>query len=321
MEQIAINHDGKSPGEVRLSFPRSPPPVTTEAVLPTNARLIAPHTLEVAWLLNAISRCSVRPVYATMAWDEGAVEGWTVMGQLRKRRAFLRNQAIQARRRQERRRIRTNLPAVAFEGAARDEAIAKWSGSTELVALLFAPPDASAMRVLENRLDYFDVRSGDKWSLFFPGYYEQRAGTNGPRRDAFVGESRPRGTWKFDPVGFDSIREHVSRQSNASWRYSGETDIVLIGAWLPEDGEIVVDWGSIRSGILAEPGIPTSSHSLGALVEAITNSFDELIDPTIELESFLTHEKQPPQTSMREFTTQVLSGVAAALLVHGLHLA
>ncbi len=63
------------------------------------------------------------------------------------------------------------------------------------------------------------------------------------------------------------IREHVSLQSEGRWRYSGETDIVLIGAWLPEDGQIVIDWESLSSGVLVESGSGQPDRSLGALVE------------------------------------------------------
>jgi hypothetical protein len=258
-------------------------------------------------------------MYAAMAWDQEPVEGWTVMGRLRERQEYLRNRAVQAQRRQDRRQRRTNLPAVAFDGVERDAAIAGWRGSTELLALLFAPPDSSAMRVLNIRLPYFDIRSGDKWSLFFPGYYEPGAATS-VRRDAYVGTPRPRGSWKFDAAGFDAIREHVARQSEGRWRYSGETDIVLIGTWLPEEGDIVVDWESLRAGVLAESGHGRSDRSLGALVESITNSFDLLLDPTEDLASLFAGESQPPRSTMRDFTAQVLSGVATALLVHGLHL-
>jgi hypothetical protein len=259
-------------------------------------------------------------VYAATLWDDAEAEGWTVMGRLRARQDLLRNHAIQARRRQDRRHVDTDLPAVAFEGAERDAGWAEWHGSTELLALLFAPPDSTAMRVLSSRLEYFDVRTGDTWSLFFPGYYERDA-TRSIRRDPFLGVPRERSEWAFAADGFDSIREHVSEHSEGRWRYSGETDIVLIGAWLPEDGDIVIDWGSLTSGVLVESGSGQSDRSLGALVESISNSFNDRVDLAGGTASLLAGNAQPSHTTMLEFTTQVLSGVATAVLVHGLRLA
>jgi hypothetical protein len=173
------------------------------------------------------------------------------------------------------------------------------------------------MGVLNARREYFDIRTGEKWSLFFPGYYE-RGASNRVRRDPYIGRSRSTGDWSFDASGFDEIREHVASHSASRWRYSGETDLVLVGVWLPEEDEIVVDWESTTSGVLAhlEPGIP--SRTLGAVVESITNNFDEKLDPASGISALLADGDRPSHSAMRDFTTQVLSAVAATLMIHGL---
>jgi hypothetical protein len=176
------------------------------------------------------------------------------------------------------------------------------------------------MRVLSNRLEYFDVRTGDTWSLFFPGYYERDPNKTTRRIDPFLGVARDRKEWAYEANGFNSIREYVSQQSGGRWKYSGETDIVLMGVWLPEEGDIDVDWESLRSGILVESGGERTDRTLGALIESISNSFDELLDPGADTGSLLADDGPPSNNRMVEFTTQVLSGIATAIVVHGFHL-
>jgi hypothetical protein len=268
--------------------------------------------------MQQVSRGSVSRVYAAMLWDGGPVQSWTVMGRLRERRQVLRNHATQARRRQADRERKPHLPAVAFEGAERDAMRASWHGSAELLALLFAPPDSPAMTVLNARKEYFDIRTGEKWSLFFPGYYEK--GPSGRvRRDPFIGQPRDTGEWSFDATGFDEIREHVARHSDGRWRYSGNTDLVLIGIWIPEEGEIAIDWESMTSGVLTGLEAESPNRTLGAVIESITNNFDDKLDPTNAISS-LANGDRPSHSTMREFTTQALSAVAATLVVHGLGL-
>jgi hypothetical protein len=208
---------------------------------------------------------------------------------------------------------------VAFEGAERDAIRASWHGSPELLALLFAPPDSPVMSVLNARREYFDIRTGEKWSLFFPGYYE-KGGADRVRRDPFIGQPRPTGDWSFDPTGFDEIRQHVSRHSAERWRYSGNTDLVLIAIWLPEDGEIEIDWESTTAGALTGSEAGPPGRTLGAVIESITNNFDDSLDPATGITSLLDSDDHPPHSAMREFTTQVLSAVAATLVAHGMGL-
>jgi hypothetical protein len=248
-------------------------------------------------------------------WEDQHVEGWTVMGHVGQRREYLRNCAVQARRRLDRLERRDNAPAAALQAAARDEILASWQGSLELLALLFAHPDSATFQALMRRKDYFDIRTGEIWSLLFPGYY-QTGESRAVRQDPFIGQPRETGDWDFDPEGFNDIRSRVTEHSARRWRYSGETDLVLIGVWMPEDGAIVIDWGSTVSGRIPsdEPASPT--RSLGAVIETITNSFDEGLEPRAEVASLLSKDERP--SVMRAFTTEALANVTAALAAYGL---
>ncbi len=107
------------------------------------------------------------------------------MGHVRQRHQYLRNCAIQARRRVDRLEQSDNPRPAALQAAERDQGIASWQGSLELLALLFTHPDSTAFRELRSRKAYFDIRTGEIWSLLFPGYFE----TGDPRavrRDRFI---------------------------------------------------------------------------------------------------------------------------------------
>ena len=40
-----------------------------------------------------------------------------------------------------------------------------------VVILVFAYPNSWSVKQLIQRHEYFDIRSGDDWDVFFPGYY------------------------------------------------------------------------------------------------------------------------------------------------------
>jgi len=65
-------------------------------------------------------------------------------------------------------------------------------GEFALLAFLFAHPDSHAIRLLDYRGDYFDVRSGNTWDLFFPGYYIQIRSDTALRTRNWSATRRPR---------------------------------------------------------------------------------------------------------------------------------
>ncbi len=212
-------------------------------------------------------------------WGGSEARGWTVMGQLRRRQALLRDEGAAARRRlEEKAGTLQMMTAVSMAADAEDAIRARWRGGPNVLALLFVHPDAGAIEVLDSRGDYFNRRSGATWDLFVPGYYR----SSNPELEAQVG-SEPVGRrfakdWFFSPRDFDSFREHVE-QSSDRWNYSGRTDLVLVNGWMPAQGPPTVDWESTLSGSLSEPNAPRTL-TLAEVVERITGDLKQgLEDP------------------------------------------
>jgi hypothetical protein len=239
------------------------------------------------------------------------------MGRVRERQEQARNRAIQARRRAHERETKDGLPAIASAGAARDQVWAEWHGEPTVLAFLFSPPDSAAMRALDSGIDYLDQRTGDTWDLFFPGYYRQSRDkpTYEDRRIGGGGVSE----WLFNSLGFNIIRGHVETESDRRWSFSGNTDLVLVGAWLTEEGEPVIDWRSTLSGTLTEPQASTSTLTLGAVVERITNDLERTSeDPSYGVGAVVDPPDSLSPTVLRDFMISALSGIAAALGASGL---
>lgn len=191
------------------------------------------------------SKRKMRAMWPATAWDDDDWEvrarGWTVMGRLTDRQAATyreaqavkraHRQAEAARRRGE---VRTELMrAVSAEDVARKAMLLRWTGGFHVVAMLFAHPDSDAIRTLDARGEYFNVRTGNTWDLFFPGYHQ----SDDHRLERAAG-SRPVGRgfasgWYFNARDFDVFRRHVESASGKRWRYSGGTDLVLVTALCP----------------------------------------------------------------------------------------
>jgi hypothetical protein len=140
------------------------------------------------------------------------------------------------------------MTAALMERQYRDELSSRWKGGFTVLAFLFSPPDARAIRALDERGEYFDIRSGDTWDLFFPGYYRSSRGTHFESQCGAspVGRGFAR-DWFFNPREFDRLRDHVERESGNRWQYSGETDLLLANAYVPDVGELTIDWESTVS--------------------------------------------------------------------------
>lgn len=118
------------------------------------------------------------------------------------------------------------------------------------------------MRMLTDRRDYFDIRTGEIWDLFFPGYYRYGHMEGG------VPVGDPLDNWGFSPPAFDKLRRHVERRSEGRWRYSGGDDLIVICAWLPAAGDPTVDWSSTAGGNLAAADLPQ-------VIERVTRDLEE----------------------------------------------
>lgn len=169
------------------------------------------------------------------------------------------------------------------------------------------------MRTLDTSIDYLDLRTGDTWDLFFPGYYRHPLGEP-TYEDRPIGGGGISG-WLFNAIGFDIIRDHIERESGGSFSFSGNTDLVLVGAWLTEDGEPLIDWASTLSGILTDRETGISTMNLGEVVERITNDLRRAEEDPAYGVGAVVDPACPPSapTALRDFVVTTAGGIAAAL--------
>lgn len=174
-------------------------------------------------------------------------------------------------------------------------------------------PDESTIEMLNRRGDYFDIRSGDTWDLFFPGYYRSAD----RRLESQVSGARPvgdqyAGDWYFNAVDFDFLRQHVEDSTERRWQYSGGSDLVLVNAYVPESGDPTIDWVSTLSGTIQSP------ESLAGVIERITRDLQHGDEDTAYGVGSITnptrHEGElSADVAARDFTVQALAGIATAL--------
>lgn len=255
-------------------------------------------------------------MYAATAWgpdDESVIRSWTVMGRLEERQGALRNRAIQARRRVSERESPKRQPSSADIGAVRDEDDAAWHGTATVIALLFGFPESAPMEELRSRRAYFDYRTKDNWDLFFPGYFQPAPEQGLDKRDQRLTSERDN-DWFFDPWAFNLMREHVEERSG--WEYSGETDLVLIGCYLLEEGEPMVDWDLTLSGSVTDTATGTKTLNLGAVIEKISRDLANAVeDPDWGVSRVVSPDKPEGMVPRleREAFIKAVAGIAAAL--------
>ena len=197
----------------------------------------------------------------------------------------------------------------------QDQIAASWSGGPTVLAFLFAQPDSAAIQMLDSRGKYFDVRTGETWDLFFPGYYQ--SDDPGTERRA---RSRPVGTqyaanWYFSPGDFDRLRKHVQQMSEGRWRYSGGADLVLINGMLVDEGDPVIDWVSTQGWDILDATPDGPGLTLAKVIESITQDFET----NAEDESYgLRQEDDGPSSGgggfvTRDFMIDTVREIAVAL--------
>jgi len=206
-------------------------------------------------------------------------------------------------------------PSAADQGAERDEADAAWEGSPTVIALLFGFPESPPMQELQSRRTYFDQRSEDaSWDLFFPGYFRHM-----PEQPIAGGRDRLVGSeggeeWYFDPLAFNEMRRYVGE--NSGWKYSGETDLVLVGGYLVEKGSPIVDWDLTLSGSVTDPKTGTRSPTLGAVIENISSDLENAEESpewgVPDLVGASNSEGAIPRLE-REIFIKAIAGIVAAL--------
>jgi hypothetical protein len=259
-------------------------------------------------------------MWAATAWDDSDWEGhrargWTVMEQLWKHRDRQVEEARAAQRRLDDRAGSLQLmSAAATVSAAADEVAARWTGGPTVLALLFAHPDTNAIAALDARGEYFDHRTGERWDLFFPGYYRARD----PILEQGYG-ARPAGkefldNWYFHPRDFDLFRMDIERLSEGRWQYSGTTDMVLASAWLASNSEPTVDWATTVSGSLTDALTGTVSVSLPEVIERLSREIEQALQsPDYGVPELTGQGSDSAPSAARDVMSNALGGIIAAL--------
>jgi hypothetical protein len=260
-------------------------------------------------------------MYPATAWDDSdwdgiQARGWTVMRRLRERERPRRIEIENADRRiAARERAHPDPRPDLIERQREDSIIASWSGCPTVLAFLFTFPDSDAMAMLDVRGEYFDLRTGDTWDLFFPGYYrstkgrssESSAGAHPIGRD-FGGD------WYFSARDFNELRRHIENSSEHRWEYSGGVDLVLINAWLEPRGDPTIDWASTISGQVSDRAAGIQTLTLGNVIERITGDLkNDTEDSSYNMRKVTDGQPSSASHMGRDFMIQALSGIAAAL--------
>lgn len=128
-------------------------------------------------------------------------------------------------------------------------------------------PDSGPAKELRKRRAYFDIRTGETWDVFFPGYY-QYGSMNDP--DAIELDEY----WAFSPRAFDTFRRDLERETNRRWRYTGGSDLVLLNAVVDQSGAVTVDYESVISGPMTDSQDGTRTLTLAQVIESISNDLE-----------------------------------------------
>lgn len=238
------------------------------------------------------------------------------MGRLRQRQAAMRHAGAElSRRARERDDHHTSqfMRAVSTRDRWQDALRAASRGGPTVLAFLFARPESDVIRSLDSSGDYFDIRTGSTWDLFFPGYFrstneyfEQQAQSQPVRGDEFAAD------WHFSSRDFDVFCRDVERESGGRWSYSGDADLVLVNGWLEPRGQPTIDWESTMSGKIGAGGRAT----LGAVIERMTRDLTSgTEDAHYGVGDVVAPERsrEPGGMSMNEVTVAALLAIAAAL--------
>ena len=254
------------------------------------------------------------------AWDDPGARAWSVMGRLEDRQKFRIREAREARRRINARAnefgpIYRWMTVASAQQEYRDAISARWRGGPSVLAFLFAQPDSDAMRMLDARGEYFDIRSGDTWDLFFPGYYRSPKSREfeinaGGRR---VGQNFAE-NWYFSARDFDGLRRHVEYASERRWVYSGGTDLILINGWMPDRGEPTIDWASTISGRVTDQADGTRTLTLANIIERISDDLETDTEDAAYGVADVTKPNKPKESHVtRDIMVNAVGGIAAAI--------
>jgi hypothetical protein len=250
-------------------------------------------------------------------WDGNKARGWTVMGRLRERQRPYRIEVENALARiAARERSHPDPRPDLIERQQADSIKASWPGCPTVLAFLFVLPDSDSVAMLDARGEYFDIRTADTWDLFFPGYYRSQKSLDFEcKLDAQpVGHSYA-SNWYFSAREFNWLRRDIEDWSEHRWEYSGGTDLVLVNAWLPPQGDPTVDWASIISGQISDRLAGIQSLTLGNVIERISRDLESASEDASYGVGTVTGEM--PQSASyvgRDFLIQALAALGAKAL-------
>ncbi len=188
-------------------------------------------------------------------------------------------------------------------GELRQQRDSVTAATPAVLAFLFGFPDGPAMQQLTARRHYFDIRSGNAWDLFFPGYYRY-GGVPGGKP---VGAAEDH--WGFSEQAFDDLRRNVEAASEGRWTYSGDDDLVLICSYLVPDEDPVIDWLSTQGG-------PLGRLNLAEAIERLSRDLERgLEDDAFGVADVVRPPLRDPPggAPAREFMASVVGDILGAL--------
>lgn len=171
-------------------------------------------------------------------------------------------------------------PRTRYRTEVAQEQVEQWS---KLAGILFCTPTSKLGKdeILPN-LDYFHHRSAQFVDFFCVGYSRVRPHTER------VNTSQPVATvngkaWNFSSSDFNQCRARVEAESK--WRYSGETDLLLVVARKPKNDIAYLDFSCAIACNLEEMARDGAISSARAFFEKIFRFGEQYggIDPVSKL--------------------------------------
>jgi len=206
-----------------------------------------------------------------------------------------------------------------------------------IVALAFVAPPADTLDLLDAGGGVLDLRSGDRWDLFFPGYFRSSwSGESGDSRLVLPGElgrhakrqnhvsTRPAGLgflgdWYFNAYDFDRLRRDVEYKSGDRFIYDGRPTLVVVRAVFDSAGEPYVDWASLASGPLSDRRHGVRTLSLTEVVHRISTDLERgREDPNWGVGRVTSRENgEPPRrTAATDIGVATAGGALSVWLSH-----
>ena len=209
-------------------------------------------------------------------------------------------------------------PRESIEGVLRTRAQSHWLTSARAtgrmvrdpvysaVVLAFCQPSSAPARELRRQRASFNIRTGDRWDLFFPGYYQY-----GSMRDP--DQIKLDSDWGFSPRAFNAFRAELERLTSHRWRYTGGADLVIVNTVVMEGDVVTFDFDSVLSGPMTDRRDGSASMTLARVVEAISTDLESGAEtPAYGVDRVVSPRESPQRP--RSAASEVLVAAAGAVL-------